>query len=164
IKSEIDFMSFHLEKQLSQSGFMFMENKQDVFQGKQKIYNILAYSFDKDKLQRGWERFKKRKDVTLVTSSPFNLELGHPDASKGNAVRYLAKVLNKTLSVSMAVGDSGNDTSMFAAVSDSYAMANADDEVKSKAKYVTGTNDEDGVAQAIYDFLNRTKIQYGYRT
>lgn len=157
LKPEIDFMEFHLDKQLSQSGFVFMENNQDVFQGKQKIYNILAYSFDKHKRQRGWEMFKERKDLTLVTSSPFNLELEHPDASKGNAVGYLAKVLNKDLSPSMAVGDSGNDISMFGVVSDSYVMANADDEVKSKAKYVTASNDEDGVAQAIYDFLNRVK-------
>jgi len=158
-EAEINFMSFHLEKQLGQLGFVFMEQNQDVFQGRHKIYNILAYSFDKHKRQHGWKTFKERKDLTLVTSSPFNFELGHPDASKGNAIGYLAKVLNKTLSVSMAVGDSGNDTSMFGAVSHSYAMANADDEVKAKAKYVTASNDEEGVAQAIYDFLNRIKIK-----
>ncbi len=33
------------------------------------------------------------------------------------------------------------------------AMGNAEDEVKSMADYVTDTNDNDGVAKAIYKFI-----------
>lgn len=155
--AQIAFMELQLEKQISQSGYVFIENIQEIFAGNNKIYNILAYSFNDKKRQSGWEKFKDEKDLTLVASSPFNFELEHPNASKGKAIVYLAKVLNENLSRSMAVGDSGNDISMFEVVTESFAMDNANDEVKSKAKHITASNDEDGVAKAIYSFLGVEK-------
>jgi hydroxymethylpyrimidine pyrophosphatase-like HAD family hydrolase len=49
----------------------------------------------------------------------------------------------------MSFGDGLNDLSMIKAARYSVAMANAVDEVKAAAKFVTATNDEDGVALAI---------------
>jgi len=151
--SEYDFMKMHLEKQLSQSGYVFMNHLQEVYKENNKIYNILAYSFNNKKLNAGREKFEKEKDLTLVSSSPFNFELEHPNASKGKSLAYLAKLLNKDLGISMAIGDSGNDVSMFETVTESFAMANANDAVKTKAKHITASNDENGVAKAIYRFL-----------
>lgn len=150
---EIDFLNMHLEKQLSQSGFNFVNDFQDVFESKENIYNILAYSFIDEKRKPGIEAFKNEEELTLVTSSPFNFELEHKHASKGNAVTYLAKILNIDLAKSMAIGDSENDISMFKVVTESYAMANASDQVKSNAKHTTVNNDEHGVAKAIYQFI-----------
>src|SRR5690625_593316 len=143
----------HLEKQLSQSGFNFVNDFQDVFDTQENIYNILAYSFIDEKRMPGIKEFKNEEELTLVTSSPFNFELEHKHASKGNAVTYLAKILNIDLNKSMAIGDSENDISMFKVVTDSYAMANANDQVKSNAKHITTNNDEHGVAKAIYQFI-----------
>lgn len=151
--SEFEFMEMHLEKQLSQSGYVFFEDFQDIDEREEKIYNILAYSFIKEKRATGMKKFREENDLTFVTSSPFNLELEHHDASKGKAIVYLAKVLNMELSKSMAIGDSENDVSMFQVVTDSFAMAGASDDVKSKAKHITASNDEDGVAKAIYQFI-----------
>jgi hydroxymethylpyrimidine pyrophosphatase-like HAD family hydrolase len=49
----------------------------------------------------------------------------------------------------MSFGEGLNDLSMIKAARYSVAMANAVDEGKAAAKFVTATNDEDGVALAI---------------
>ncbi len=152
-KEEFQFINMHLKKQLSQSGYAFMNSFEEIFQAQEKIYNILAYSFINQKRLAGVDAFKDEKDLTLVTSSPFNFELEHKEASKGNALTYLAKVLNLDLDQSLAIGDSENDISMFKVVSNSFAMDNASEDVKKHAKYVTSSNDENGVAKAIYQFI-----------
>ena len=52
----------------------------------------------------------------------------------------------------MAFGDGGNDLEMIAEAGYGIAMANGEQEVKQKAKFVTLSNDEDGVAYAIEKF------------
>jgi hypothetical protein len=50
-------------------------------------------------------------------------------------------------------GDYNNDLAMFNEAGLTVAMANAHEEVKSKALYVTDTNDRAGVARAIEALL-----------
>ena len=54
----------------------------------------------------------------------------------------------------MILGDSFNEYSMFEIFEESVAMKNAIPEVKKIAKYITDTNDNQGVAKAIYNVLN----------
>lgn len=53
----------------------------------------------------------------------------------------------------MAIGDSQNDLDMLKAAGFSVAMANAAQEVKDAADYVTLSNDEDGVAAVVEKFV-----------
>ena len=53
----------------------------------------------------------------------------------------------------MAIGDNVNDHSMLVPAGYPVAMGNANEEIKKIAKYVTVSNDEDGVAKAIYEKL-----------
>ena len=53
----------------------------------------------------------------------------------------------------MACGDGYNDLTMIRYAGMGVAMANARDEVKAEADYVTLSNDEDGVAAAIEKFI-----------
>jgi hydroxymethylpyrimidine pyrophosphatase-like HAD family hydrolase len=86
----------------------------------------------------------------LPTSSTWNdLELNIDTANKGNSLRRLAEKLGSSLEECISFGDGLNDLSMIKAARYSVAMANAVDEVKAAAKFVTATNDEDGVALAI---------------
>ena len=54
----------------------------------------------------------------------------------------------------MVIGDSFNDYSMFTEFPVSFAMKNAVLQIKKIAKYITDTNDNAGVAKAIYKVLN----------
>lgn len=53
----------------------------------------------------------------------------------------------------MAFGDADNDSSMLEVVKYGFAMGNATENCQKAAAYVTGTNEEDGVAEAILSFL-----------
>ena len=85
----------------------------------------------------------------LVRSMPCFFEILNKQASKGNAVKQLADILNIPRENVMAIGDNLNDISMIEYAGLSVAMGNGAEQVKEKAKYITKTNDEHGVAYAI---------------
>ena len=53
----------------------------------------------------------------------------------------------------MAFGDADNDSSMLEAVKYGIAMGNATENCNKSAACVTGTNEEDGVAEAILSHI-----------
>ena len=53
----------------------------------------------------------------------------------------------------MVIGDGANDLSMFELFENSVAVANAIDEIKGKAKYLVASDQDDGVAEAIYKLI-----------
>ncbi len=73
----------------------------------------------------------------------------HPLANKGVALSELAKLLAIPLEEVGVIGDGGNDIAMFERSGLSIAMGNASPEVRRAADFVTGTNHEDGFANAI---------------
>ena len=88
-------------------------------------------------------------DIKVTASTWNNIELNIKTAHKGNALRRFAEHLGFTLEDCMAFGDGMNDFTMVEAAGLGIAMANAEPEVKRVAKYVTLSNDEDGVAKGI---------------
>jgi Cof subfamily protein (haloacid dehalogenase superfamily) len=96
------------------------------------------------------ERFPSIK----TTSSTWNnLELNIATAHKGNSLKRFAEHLGYTLENCMALGDGTNDLSMIQAAGLGVAMSNAHPLVLAAADHVTASNDEDGVAKAIRDFV-----------
>lgn len=83
---------------------------------------------------------------------PHNLEIGGLTTGKGDAVEKVAGILKIKKNEIMAVGDNPNDKSMLMASGLPVAVANAKDDVKAIAKYITSSNDEGGVAEAIRKF------------
>ena len=57
----------------------------------------------------------------------------------------------------MVLGDSFNDYSMFTEFTETVAMENAVPEIKAIAKYITDTNDNCGVAKAIFKVIENQK-------
>ena len=97
------------------------------------------------------ERIGREFPMINVTSSTWNnLELNSVHAHKGNALRRFAEHLGLGLENCMAFGDGLNDLSMIEAAGIGVAMANAEPAVREAANFLTDSNDEDGVANAIY--------------
>ncbi len=95
--------------------------------------------------------------ASAARSQPYYLDVTHPEANKGMAVRTLAGLMGVPLEEVAVIGDGTNDIAMFAQCPFSIAMGNASDEVKQKARFVTASNAEDGFAQAVERYLlNRT--------
>ncbi|QPZ42795.1 HAD family phosphatase [Bacillus halotolerans] len=154
-KADLSVLMQAAEVQYSQSGFAYIDTFQELFEEDKQIdfYNILGFSFFKDKLEAGWQRYQEDKDLTLVSSADHNFELSSKKASKGQALERLAKRLNIPMKETAAVGDSLNDRSMLEAAGKGVAMGNAREDIKAIADAVTLTNDEHGVAHMIRHLL-----------
>ena len=86
----------------------------------------------------------------LVTSSiSNNLEINAKGADKGGALLRLAEYLGISACETMAFGDGENDLSMVKCAGVGVAMGNGEKIVREAADYITGTNNEAGVADAI---------------
>lgn len=97
---------------------------------------------------------KYSKRMNVVTSSKHYIEFTHKDASKGNALKFIASRYKTDRSRIIAMGDQLNDMSMIDFAGMGVAMGNAVDEVKKKADFVTVSNDDDGVAFALEQILH----------
>jgi len=93
------------------------------------------------------------QNLVITSSGPGNIEINHVNAQKGIAVSRFADSLNILMDNVMAFGDNNNDVSMLKLAGYSYAVANATNEVKQTARYLTDSNDEDGVGKAIEKML-----------
>lgn len=89
----------------------------------------------------------------IVTSMDNNIELNALGATKGAALTALCGCLGIPSAASAAFGDEQNDISMLRAAGLGIAMGNSQPAVKAAAGFVTGTNEEAGVAQAIRRLL-----------
>jgi Cof subfamily protein (haloacid dehalogenase superfamily) len=74
-------------------------------------------------------------------------------ASKGNAIRTLISLHDIKPEEVAVFGDDTPDMDMFGVFGCSVAMGNAHESLKSKAMFVTKTNDEDGVVYALENYL-----------
>ncbi|NGY88269.1 HAD hydrolase family protein [Bacillus megaterium] len=73
--------------------------------------------------------------------------------NKGNGLKVMAKYFGIPLEDTVAIGDQFNDIPMFKVAGLSIAMANAEQEVKELSDVITLTNDENGVAYAIDNYV-----------
>ncbi|ALV21459.1 Cof-type HAD-IIB family hydrolase [Carnobacterium antarcticum] len=85
-----------------------------------------------------------------IRSLSYVFEVLPKHANKGTALLGLAEKLGFDHEEIMAIGDGENDIDMIEAAGHSVAMGNATATIKKAAKYETKSNEEDGVAHAIY--------------
>ncbi|ELK3677538.1 sugar-phosphatase [Vibrio fluvialis] len=98
------------------------------------------------------------QQYTIVQSAPFFLEFLNTQSNKGVGVKAIADHLNIPASQVICMGDAENDHHMLQYAGMGIAMANAMEETKRIADYITLSNDEDGVAAAIEKFaLNKER-------
>lgn len=91
--------------------------------------------------------------VHISKSKPFFLEFSHPQATKGHALKALAEYFGIKREEIMAVGDSYNDLEMLEYAGLGVAVANARDDVKKRAGYVTAAPNGTGVVEALEKFV-----------
>lgn len=119
------------------------------------IEKVQIFYGTEGKKQQAKRLVKELGMFTVIESSEGNLEFVLPQISKGRAVKALADSMGITAAQVMTIGDSNNDLSMLTYAGTSFAMASGEDTAKQAAKYITASNEEDGVAQAIYTVLAR---------
>ncbi len=116
-------------------------------------FNMLKNGMEEKRLAA--ERISKIPGILLVSGAIHNLEVSNEDSGKGRGILHLCELLGIDPACTMACGDEQNDLDMIRRAAFGVAMANALDSVKQEADFVTGSNEEDGVADAIEEFRRR---------
>lgn len=97
------------------------------------------------------EHFKDRLNV--YRSEPFFLEIMPQSIDKAHSLGKLLNHLGLSKEQLISCGDGFNDISMIEYAGLGVAMANAQSKVKESADYITLSNNEDGVAHVIEQFM-----------
>lgn len=134
---------------------------EDIFQyikeHKAEIENInLVFRSPRERIHilEELERIQSEHDNFAITSSfPFNLEIGGYQVDKASAIEKLCSIHNIDRENVMCLGDNNNDSSMVDFAGLGVAMADAVDEVKAVADFVTKKSSESGVAFAVNKFV-----------
>ena len=118
------------------------------------IGKMFLFSENVDMLQEIKKELVKNENLAVSSSLKTNLEVTHVRAQKGPILKQYIESLGYSMDEVMVLGDSLNDLSMmkmdFGAT---IAMENADEEIKKVAKYITKSNEDDGVAYVIDEML-----------
>lgn len=118
------------------------------------LQKIQFYVSDPEKKARIMAELRKIfPDLRTTSSLPMNIEINGGGASKGQALCALCAHLGIDIRDTIAFGDGSNDLDMIKAAGTGVAMANAVDELKSAADFVTLSNMEDGFARALEKFM-----------
>ncbi|KAK9136152.1 hypothetical protein Syun_015482 [Stephania yunnanensis] len=88
----------------------------------------------------------------VIQAMPDMLEIIPAGTSKGNGVQMLLDHFGATAAEVMAIGDGENDIEMLELAAFGVALSNGSAKTKAVANVIGASNDEDGVADAIYRY------------
>ncbi|MBX3254704.1 MAG: HAD family hydrolase [Chitinophagaceae bacterium] len=105
--------------------------------------------------QNSYTWFKHlENELQVKVSGTLWLDLSHRLANKGRAIKVLQQEFNINYNETMVFGDYLNDLEMMKEGYFSYAMENAHPEIKETARFVTASNDDDGVLKVLGELLD----------
>ena len=114
----------------------------------------VGFSTEDDRArQKVWDTLQAEGHFELTNSTPINIEVNPKGVNKATGLEMVCRRLSISMANVMAVGDSLNDRAMIKAAGCGVAMGNAQQQILDEADWVTGTNTEDGVAQAIHQWV-----------
>ena len=95
----------------------------------------------------------------LMVSSSYqnNIEITHPEATKGNAVKWMMEYFQISADEAIAAGDNSNDITMLQQVTHSIAVDNAIESVKKIARHHADRFDQDGAARKMQEIIFNEK-------
>ncbi|WP_066064721.1 Cof-type HAD-IIB family hydrolase [Neobacillus soli] len=99
------------------------------------------------------KELETKGEFELSNSTLKNIEVNPAGINKAKGLGVVCARLGIEMKNVMAVGDSRNDLAMIKEAGLGVAMGNAQDIVKETADWVTATNEEDGVAKAIREWV-----------
>lgn len=111
------------------------------------------YTEELDVLRAIREEIGSWGGLELSNSSLSNIEINPAGISKASAIEEVCRMIGCDMASAVSIGDSLNDIAAIRSCGLGIAMGNAQEEVKAAADCVTTSHWEDGVAQAIQEYV-----------
>jgi len=120
-----------------------------------RLVKIVGVSDDHDRVARCESALQQQygTHVSAARSQLHYVDVTHPLANKGIVVERMSYFYQIPLAQIATLGDEPNDVLMFQRSGTSIAMGNASPEVRRRATFVTASNEDEGFAKAIEEFI-----------
>lgn len=141
---EEDMMYYTIEeryRKLLRDHTTHLEDVHD-FLADDKTEMIVPFFHNMDERRECLERLKKVEGISLTASIHYNIEIISGEATKGNALLRLQSTLGIEKNECLAIGDSDNDLTMFAAAGRTLATKDASAALKQEANDIICAWDE----------------------
>ena len=126
----------------------------DLLEVKEPLIKVAVYTCERDAAEAAEPLRELLGDrVSVAVAGERWVDLMMPGVSKGKALVQIQQMLGVTREETAAFGDNGNDIPMLLEAGESYAVANARDEVKAVAKYVLGDVSQGAVLRELERLL-----------
>ncbi|GAA0086331.1 Cof-type HAD-IIB family hydrolase [Clostridium sp. CTA-7] len=132
----------------------YIDDINKFFESGVEVRKFVAFHKDIELIDKIKKAMAEIEGLEISSSFRDNIEITDINAQKGIILEKVAKKMSIAIGDVMIIGDSFNDYSMFEIFKETVAMKNAIVEVKAIAKYITDSNDNLGVAKAIYNVIN----------
>ncbi|MDU3548062.1 MAG: Cof-type HAD-IIB family hydrolase [Clostridium sp.] len=132
----------------------FIDDLDKFFEEGVEVRKFVAFHSDIELIDKMKKVLGEIEGLAISSSFRDNIEITDINAQKGIILEKVATKMDIAREDVMILGDSFNDYSMFEIFEETVAMKNAILEVKAIAKYITDSNDNLGVAKAIYNVIN----------
>lgn len=121
----------------------------DIMKIKDNIIKVTVFGKPSD-INKNRENLKILNNEFMVTiSGRFSIDICRYGGNKKNGIEIIKNKFNIKYDETMVFGDNMNDLEMMASAYYSFAMENAKDKVKSNARFIAKSNDDNGVVEAI---------------
>ena len=138
----------------SRDGYPDQRRIYDIDELHLPFYNKFTLTHDPDIIKKYLPSFLERfSNFEIVRSCPRLVEIMPKGISKGNALRSVMEEEGYSEDEVMVFGDGENDITMFDHAYYSFAMENAIDEVKKRARYIAPRNTEEGLCKMIKRYV-----------
>lgn len=124
-----------------------------LFEENINLIKVMVMNDDKDRVKVAKKDFLELKRFEVVSSMDGSFEIMKKGTSKGEAVKKICEYYGINRNEVICIGDNENDLSMIKFAGLGVAMGNAEEFVKKEADYVTFSNEDDGVAHVIEEFI-----------
>ena len=154
----------YTNKDFGDPGKKIVNSLEDILD--EKISQLIVESFDIETMKIFKKELMNIPNIKIANKSQNTkdsnkilfYDITNKEVTKGNAIKILCDYLKIDINKTMAIGDSDNDIEMLQIANIKIAMSNATDSLKKVAKFITLSNDQEGVAivlERLYDELIR---------
>ena len=125
----------------------------DITKVEDKILKISTFG-NKKIINKALESLSELNNELMITKSGSTcFDICKLGGTKKQGINVLQEMFNVGFDETMVFGDHMNDLEMMSSAYYSYAMKNAEDDVKKNARFIAGTNDDDGVVNVIKEVV-----------
>lgn len=162
----LDYYMRSSEKTMGEILHLFKDlDLEHVIQSESDIHKIIEHGvvkmeaqfIDLNERQKCMEELRKIEGIDITSSYGKNLEILNSKATKGDMIESVCKMYGYQKEEVVVIGDNYNDTTMLSRFPNSYAMANAVDDIKKIATYQADYNYNHGVAKVMYEVIEANR-------